>query len=388
MKSKKSKVLVIAVCLVLVGVIAFSFMTNNNGKDVVYASVVVDADNKFELTMIAEANGTGFGNNFFNEGDEVTISISSENKSEIQVGIMLLDENENPILEEFIGETILLDKEPQQVTVQVPKDDFYRFQFRNSGKQDVLANGEVEFETIQVDTTNELYIMTDDNAPIGREFGMQNTDYLDFDMDIAKKELLTIQGFNYAGTGESDFIIHSNSDVVIKNVTVYSANDMEEIEFTALLETEDSQKILSVNDGKAYFYFVDLEIDGKSNVLYFSVGLETMSPSEYETDNTSTYTIAFNVTEESKVEFRMPNELYEELMFEILISSIFLPTDLNLTDIEKYFFITKNLTSEIGDVVLFIDDDGNPMAFRPDERGLTPISIGMYKKIEKVSNPN
>ncbi len=385
MKYKKSKVFVSAVCLVLVGVIAFSFMTNNNGKDVVYASVVVDEDNKFELTMIAEANGTGFGNNFFYEGDEVTISISSENKSEIQVGIMLLDENENPILEEFIGETILLDKEPQLVTVQVPKDDFYRVSFRNSGKQDVSANGSVEYMT----TAKELYIMTDDNAPIGCEFGMQNTDYLDFDMDIAKKELLTIQGFNYAGTGESDFIIHSNSDVVIKNVTVYSANDMEEIEFTALLETEDSQKILSINDGEAYIYFVDLEIDGKSNVLYFSVGLETMSPSEYETDNTSSYTLAFNVTEESNVEFRVPNELYDELMYEIQISSIILPTDMLVTDVaQNHFSITKRLSSGIGDVVLFIDDDGKPMAFHPVERELVPISIEMYKKIERVSTSN
>lgn len=99
---------------------------------------------------------------------------------------------------------------------------------------------------------------------------------------------------------------------------------------------------------------------------------------------------AISVIGEHNTGFYIPNELYEELMFEINISSVFLPTDMMVTDIENYFFIFSNLSSRMIDIVLFVDEDGNPMAIRSkeQEQGLTPISIEMYKKIENVSFPS
>ncbi len=277
MKYKKPVVWVSAICLILVSVIAVSLMSNSkdneqdslleNGTYYMFdkqnkqtVNSIQIKDNTFSFTYDLLSSYYVYGN-YKIEGNTLIATTNDglyKYVFEIDGNELIFNENESSPVK-------LID---DRLGVQVENGSIFKYN-----------NIETETEFISKYSTNtstkELYVMTDDNAPIGCEFGMQNAD--DFDFDVAQKELWTLQGFNRAGIGESDFIIHSDSDITIKNVTVYRANDMEVIEFAALFETEDSQKILSINDGNAYFYFVDLEANGQSNVLYFSVGLVTTS---------------------------------------------------------------------------------------------------------------
>lgn len=122
-------------------------------------------------------------------------------------------------------------------------------------------------------TTNQLYIMTDDNAPIGCQFGISDT--ADFDLDTAVKALPDLQGFNFNGTFDSRLEIHSDKDTTIKNIRVYTALDMRLLAFDALDETASKQKILLPDDkSQAYYYVIDIEIGDKEQTLYFSIGME------------------------------------------------------------------------------------------------------------------
>ncbi len=99
--------------------------------------------------------------------------------------------------------------------------------------------------------------------------------------------------------------------------------------------------------------------------------------------------VSYKMTDDGMTHFRLPDELYDELIFEILASSVFIPTHLNPTDItENYFFISNSIQNAIGELIIYFDEDRNLMVFRVDENALTPISIEMYKKIEQVSFPN
>ncbi len=153
MKYKKPVVWVSVICLILVGVIAVSLMSNAKKEEFISSSISFSDEKEFEFTLY-EANTTaGFGNTFLNKGDEVKISIWSESEAEIQVGIMPTDEFDNTNREEFVGETVLLTKEPQEILVEVPQNDMYKVSFINTTNKEVLAAGTVVYNTNLNDIT-------------------------------------------------------------------------------------------------------------------------------------------------------------------------------------------------------------------------------------------
>ncbi len=146
MKYKKPTVWVSVLCLVLLGVAALSLMSNEKEESVA-SSISFGDDNEFEFTIYEANTSAGVGNTTLSKGDEVRISIWSENEAELQVGIIPTDRYDNINLDEFVGEAVVLTKEPQEIVVEVPEDGMYRVSFINSTNKKVSASGKVEYET-------------------------------------------------------------------------------------------------------------------------------------------------------------------------------------------------------------------------------------------------
>ncbi|MFI3114899.1 MAG: M56 family metallopeptidase [Clostridia bacterium] len=406
MKHRKTKVWVSVLCVVLVSTFAFMLIGNKSSDAIVFsADYSVDE-------VIYNTNNTNFENYMYSISENYSLYVNQDgfwkNLGSLQPYSLSNDELDGYLkaksafvssksLKEITDSYILtLPNEDNMfyIVMQTKSDETYLgygwedvFERSDSYSDDTKLQWLIKLESLEVrleiDEPVEIYAYSEKQSILTKITGYTTNGTID-------------NRLNYTEIDYNDVISFYGDEM--KNETIKLDFSSLENGFDKIGKWNDEAKVISV---KQYFNgeekvfsnydtnILELSFEKYGNYYYEVVvdyGGTNFGNYAFQVENLAEKNIlAFHVAGENATEIHVTNELYEELMFEIQISSIILPIDLQPSDItQNYFYISQRLSSGIGDVMLFIDYDGKPWAFRLDEQGITPISIEMYERFEKL----